>query len=962
MTAKQQSLDTIKLVGILSLTGFLVFLGAISLVNQVNFQEPTDGVTWSARNGQIVATAVDSDGPGAQAGVQEGDRLVGIGGILGSEDLAGLEPDDIADIHFGLGVNARLEYELEQAGVHTGALVTLAGRPVDSRPYFYLCLVGVAFLVAGLFALLRRQSSSNAQLFFWLALAFYTVLVISPTVEEAPFFDWTFWADEIARSVLPGLFLYFALTFPEPKPHFREHRTPWLLGSFGPGAVLLGTFVTLKYAPSLGIDVATGYRALGLASNVELVYIASALGLGLLLVAHSYKVIESPIERKRLKWLIGGTTLGVLPFIAIYVPLFVLDITRSPLIDLAVLPLLLVPLAFGYAVVAFRLWDVEVILKRALSYVVAALAVLAVYQGTAWGLGALLDDLDSQLPQTGALVATLLAAFLFAPLRDRVNEILDRLYYKERYRSRRELLDFGRELNTELDLGQVIELLVQRVKDMVAVSRVVVLLKEEEGERLRLVPPGSSMADGPPLSSQFSAFLTSALASRDFLYVDDMAGLIEEFPGDRELLDEEDLAYFLPVMVKGEVLGLLALGRTLSGDYLSSEDLRILQMLTSHAGLAIDNALLYRQAQQRATEFERLKNYNENIVESINVGVMVLDIDGRVRSWNECLEELHGVAREDAMARTLRDLFPSSFLATLEQARRRVEEAREPLASAYQVALQTRDDQDKVVNLSVAPLVGDEGRYGTVIIVDDVTEQTELESQLRQSDRLASVGLLAAGVAHEVNTPLAGISSYVQMLQRKLPDNDPRRAILEKIEKQTFRASRIVNNLLNFSRQQASDMQGVDMNDVVAETLTLAELPLKKRNVKVDTDLDDHLPAVWGDTGKLQQVLMNLMLNARDSMPDGGELRISTSSRDGEVIIEVADSGTGIPAEAIHKIYDPFFSTKGTGKGTGLGLSVTYGIVQEHRGTITVRSNEGEGTCFRVALPVAPESRARAAS
>jgi PAS domain S-box-containing protein len=384
-------------------------------------------------------------------------------------------------------------------------------------------------------------------------------------------------------------------------------------------------------------------------------------------------------------------------------------------------------------------------------------------------------------------------------------------------------------------------------------------------------------------------------------------------------------------------------------------------MLTSHAALAFDNALLYRQVHARAREFERLKDYNENIVQSINVGVMVLDTDGRVRSWNRAMEQACGIPANEAIRKQADELFPASFSSALQQALDRVEEGSESIASAYRVALRNRDDVDRIVNISVAPLAGKRGRQPTVVIVDDVTDQTELETQLRQSDRLASIGLLAAGVAHEVNTPLTGISSYVQMMQRKMPESDPRRPILEKIEKQTFRASNIVNSLLNFSRQQASDMQAVDINDVVDETLALAELPLSKRKVQVDTELSESLPRVWGDSGKLQQVLMNLVLNARDSMPNGGDLTIRTARQNGEVVLEVADTGMGIPKEQIHKIYDPFFSTKGTGKGTGLGLSVTYGIVQEHRGTITVRS-EATGTVFRVALPAVDAGRARAAS
>jgi len=965
-----------RVIGLVALIGVLVFLGVVSVVNRLHFEVATDGVVWTLGDDAFIAEAVVAGGPGDRAGLESGDRLVE---IVGAEPVRTDASDFVESVLWLLIPGDQINYVVERNGELIEASLILDVLPLDLRVYLYLCMVGAASLIAGVFVLMRRreaEAGSQGQLFgvaarfFWLALAFYAFSVLSPTRPEDPFNGPILWIEQLARNALPGLFLYFALTFPRPKPHLEQNRTAWLLGIFGPGAALFLAWVPvlvlagagneglLRRAEGLGLTPAVFYSVVQLLNNIDLVYFAAALGLGLLFIAHSYRAAESPIERRRLTWLIGGTAIAFFPFIAIYVPLYVMGVTH-PLLELTVLPFVAIPICFGYAAVGFRLWDVEVILKGALAYSVTILVILGMYVGAERIISSVLDP---EIALAGAFLATLFVALAFAPLRDRIQDGLDRLYYRERYRSRRGILDFARDLNSELDLGQVVALLVQRVRKMVAVGRIAVMLKEEDGTRLRLVADDGSLADGRQLSRQFSQFLAAALVNRDFLYVEDLATLLEEFPEDRGLLTEEDLAYFLPLVVKGEVLGLLALGHTLSGDYLSSEDLKVMQMLTSHAALALDNALLYRQAHARAREFEQLKNYNENIVQSIKVGVMVLDTDGRVRSWNRSMEETHGMPANEAIRQPVDELFPASFSSALQLARQRVEEGAEPIASAYRVALRSRDDIDRIVNISVAPLLGERGHQPTVVIVDDVTEATEMESQLRQSDRLASVGLLAAGVAHEVNTPLAGISSYVQMMQRKMPDSDPRRAILEKIEKQTFRASSIVNNLLNFSRQQASDMHAVDVNAVIEETLTLAELPLSKRKVRVGTELAESLSPVWGDSGKLQQVLMNLVLNARDSMPDGGDLSIRTAQQNGEVILEVSDTGSGIPQEQIHKIYDPFFTTKGTGKGTGLGLSVTYGIIQEHRGTITVRSEAGSGTVFRVALPAVAVGRARAAS
>jgi hypothetical protein len=216
---------------------------------------------------------------------------------------------------------------------------------------------------------------------------------------------------------------------------------------------------------------------------------------------------------------------------------------------------------------------------------------------------------------------------------------------------------------------------------------------------------------------------------------------------------------------------------------------------------------------------------------------------------------------------------------------------------------------------------------------------------------MASIGLLAAGVAHEVNTPLAGISSYTQMLRGQLDATDARAPLLEKIEKQTFRAAKLINGLLNFSRSGSAEMEALDINKVMADVLSLVEHQLEGAKIRVRKELATNLPSVRGNENRLQQVFFNLVLNARDAMPRGGWLTLATSADEDTVVVEVRDTGHGIKREDIKRIYDPFFTTKGIGRGTGLGLSVSYGILQEHGGAIFVESALGKGTTFQVALP-----------
>jgi signal transduction histidine kinase len=189
------------------------------------------------------------------------------------------------------------------------------------------------------------------------------------------------------------------------------------------------------------------------------------------------------------------------------------------------------------------------------------------------------------------------------------------------------------------------------------------------------------------------------------------------------------------------------------------------------------------------------------------------------------------------------------------------------------------------------------------------------------------------------------------MLLKDTPDTDRRKHILEKIEKQTFRAAEIVSGLLNFSRLNSSEFRDVDVNQMIEDSLALLNHQLQLNNIRVESRYDTSLPPVYGNMGRLQQVFVNLLLNARDAMPSGGEIAVETGMTESMVVVDISDTGAGISEENIRRIFDPFFTTKSIGKGTGLGLAVSYGIIQEHGGGIFVDSDSGRGTHFRVKLP-----------
>lgn len=241
-------------------------------------------------------------------------------------------------------------------------------------------------------------------------------------------------------------------------------------------------------------------------------------------------------------------------------------------------------------------------------------------------------------------------------------------------------------------------------------------------------------------------------------------------------------------------------------------------------------------------------------------------------------------------------------------------------------------------------------------MASDIEELQRLNAQLIRTEKLAAMGTLAAGVAHEVNNPLASISSLIQMMQARddLPEDTLDK--LKLISSQIRRITQVTNDMTNFARARPAARTSADINKIVNTSLRLASFDSSFQDLTIETDLAEALDPITADADQLQQVVLNLLLNARDAMPSGGSLSIGTSQADGEIAITIADTGEGIADEAMPHIFDPFYSTKPAGKGTGLGLAVCYGIVTAHGGRIDLAPNQPTGSVFTVLLPVDNEN------
>ncbi|HZU09396.1 MAG TPA: ATP-binding protein [Pseudacidobacterium sp.] len=898
---------------------------------------PTDGVVWTEGHRGLEAQRVLKDSAGQKAGVKVGDILVA------ANDKPLPRYAALAREMFFTGPYGTIHYTIERGGVKlTNVQVILDVKDRSINQGFRL--IALVYLGIGFYVLFRRWTAPHAMHFYIFCLASFVLYAFKYTGKLNALDEIIYWGNIAANALQPALFLHFAQAFSEGRGKRR-----WLTGLiYLPGCCLTGLYV---YAVQQWSATAVLEHRL---DQIAIGYLSFYYVLAAAVFFISYRREDQPLRRQQLKWLTRGTLVAIVPFTLLYAIPYMADwATPDLLTKLAGISLLFLPLTFSWAIIRYRLMDTDLIFKRGVTYTLATAALVGLY----FGLVAVAAEIvHTRLPSAGVwglIAAIIITAQLFDPLKRAIQDRVDRVFDRKRYDYRETLIEFGRGLSSQTDLKALLRSIVERLPHTLLVARVAVFLAEKPGA-YRLAEghgiPQSALDGKEALDLSFLDFDQPDAGSHIFLENPQQALHLTE--SERRTAALLDLNYYLPCRLQDRTIAVIGLGRTTDGDFLSSEDMELLESLAGYIGIAIQNARLYQSLEQKISEYERLKEFNENIVESINVGILAVDLEERIESWNAQMEVLCALPRREALGKRLAEIFPASFMDEFY----RVKD--EPgVHNLYKFRLEMREGEPRTANIAIAPLVSRNFEtVGRIILVDDITERTELEAQLSQSEKLSSIGLLAAGVAHEVNTPLAVISSYTQMLAKQLRGDERLSPLLEKITSQTFRASEIVNNLLNFSRTSSTEFRETDVNAIIRETLTLLEHQFKTAKVQTVVELEPELPPILGNAGKLQQVFLNLFLNAKDAMADGGVLRISTEAN-GHVSVSIADSGSGIAPEHLQRIYDPFFTTKtapkqGQRRGTGLGLAVTYGIIQEHAGKIHVESQVGSGTTFFLEFPM----------
>src|SRR6202049_2306015 len=535
---------------------------------------PDDGVWWVEHDGRLTADRVDPSGPGARSGMKTWDQLVSINGQE-VQNISGLERQLYRN-----GVWSKAAYSLVRQSVALDSSVILI--PAERSLNNWLRLIALIYLGIGLYVLLRRWTAPGSTHFYIFCLVSFIAYSFKYTGKLNDF-DWTIYWGNIAAGVLqPALFLHFVLTFPEKRLFVRKH--PWVLALvYVPGAILLGIRIGamrwLQASERLRWNLDRSEMSYG-----SLFFLAAA---GVLW--YSYRRASTTILRQQLKWVTRGTILAIIPYSLLYVVPYLMGSLPGATVKISALSLALLPLTFGYAIFRYRLMDVDLIFKRGVVYTLAAAIVVGLYFGLVAGVAELVHMRQPSSGPVGLILAVVVTALLFDPVRKWIQDRVDQFFYRTRYDYRRTLLEFGRELGSEPDLNAMLSSVMDRLSRTLAVDRITIFLGgEAEG-----FTPAKSFGMAPASGLDLSFLATPRPGQAGHLFFENTHQVPRETPGAQEAIARLDLNYYIPCRVQQKTIAVLGLGKTTQGDFLSSEDVELLEKLGGYLGIAIQNAPLY---------------------------------------------------------------------------------------------------------------------------------------------------------------------------------------------------------------------------------------------------------------------------------------------------------------------------------------------------------------------------------
>jgi two-component system NtrC family sensor kinase len=832
---------------------------------------------------------------------------------------AGLSPGDV--ITAVEGVPAARISDLERAlyGRTVSILTVHHNEAVREVAYYapiaqvdvrYLLVAFTAMFTLGLAAFVYLgRPSGNAGRFLALAEALLVAVVVPlPRLPDATW-QWLLLARDLGRLALPPLLVMFFATFPR--------RT---LGR---------TWQWLAFVPSLVVGACRTAQAVGWMSpvvggvlmpealdgaTVALVILgaAAAAALGV----RSYVTSrQDPTGRRQVEWVALGAAAGFTPYLLLSLIPQWAGAELEVLTWLSLLPLTLVPLGVASSLLEFRLWDLEDITRQ-----VVATGTVVLLGGLSFAflnyavtqVGFRLGNIRNLVALAGGIVLVLLAI----PARRWLLETLEQLQYRERLAARRALTTFAEEAAGHRDPEALLVRLGRLLQEALAVDTVATYMAQHD----RLVPC--------PRDDRFPE-----------LAADQVRG---QFPTPAErALREDGLWNRFPLERDGRTVGIVYCGRRQGQLPLGHGERRLVAALSAQAALALENSLLLADLRRQVEEHRLLEAYLERIFQFSAAALLICDASGRVLRANE---------RAAGLLRLTHEQLTGTPLSSLVELRTEWH-GRLPAGLAGVQVRFLADEQIRTALLSTSALEVEPGRFdGRVVALDDISEQLRLEQRLAEQERLAALGRLAAGLAHEVNTPVTGIASYAQLLRETTQAADPRAPLVEKLEEQAFRVARIVSNLLELARPTGIERQLVNLEEVVRDEFLQMRPEAGRVAVELRMDVEGDA-VVSGNRVQLELVAHNLLRNALQATPPGGSVSVRVAADGGGVALEVADTGPGIPRELGERIFEPFVTTRQGRGGTGLGLAISRDIVRAHGGAIRVEPNQPTGTVVRIELP-----------
>ena len=595
----------------------------------------------------------------------------------------------------------------------------------------------------------------------------------------------------------------------------------------------------------------------------------------------------------------------------------------------------------AHAIIRHRLMDLRLVVHRGLTFAIAMLLSLcpvAVALAFYWPTLVAHFGPDELIFLLGA---TVVVAFLVPPTRDIARRLLDRYVYRTRANYQRTVREASRMLTRVLDLKRLLPFISKTVVEATSVEGVAIYLRDEDGFRRAVAQRRNEASEFEAPATAPASVIAALTRVQEPLVADEVARQIVT-DADRMLSDDlavTNWALLLPVISDDGLIAFIAVGSKLSGDPFYSQDLDLLMTLANQAGIAIKNARLYAQV-------VLANEYIENIVATIESGVVAITSAGRIAMFNRAAERLTGLAADEITGQTAARLAPCLS---------------EPLrASAADGVARTLPeielpgaDRARPVMCTTSPLRDPDGIVlGAVAVFSDLTPLKELEIERRRAERLAYFEVLASGIAHEIKNPLVAIKTFTQLLPRRAREPQFVDEFGRIVGREIHRMERVVDRLRTLAHPGRRPEYAVDVRAPLAEALEFMQATFDEKSVTIDASLGDTPCRVLGDHQNLEQLFLNLLMNAHEATPPGGTLTIAVTREAEHVTVSVGDTGPGIAPELLEKIFEPFFTTKQ--RGSGLGLAISAGVAQAHGARLRAANRPGGGAVFSVQFPPAP--------